>query len=214
MNDFGAKSFCGWVSPSLRNFRLHSFSRDGRCTSILFLQRAYMCLLINEKCYQASIILRWCVRISRIYFPSSVESFYWGPGSGDDEMWFFWAEQLNCLIYITRTWELRRCFRIRAGKGDANAKLCYVHRTFLRLALRGPCVNLIFASHLFRSCELRKELNKENFDKLLHIFSLCIFAVASLAWLGLAWPPNRQTASAKNHVNLPSDATFMKLLSY
>lgn len=86
-----------------------------------------------------------------------------------------------------RAWTVLSCTSTSQQRG-CECKIMVCPQNFFAPRSSRPVRQFDFVSHLFRSCELRKELNKENFDKLLHIFSLCIFAVASLAWLGLAWP--------------------------
>lgn len=103
-----------------------------RITSISRPCTMCVCLLINEKCYQASIIVRWCVRI--LCFSGkgetkseweSAENFYsmvFGQRRCDDdekEKYFSRkTKQLNFLIYIIRAWEIGRLWGGKRLKRD------------------------------------------------------------------------------------------------
>lgn len=114
-----------------------------------------MCLLINEKCYQASIILRWCVRILNILWFSCAEKFH----SVDDETGrsgtrgeIFLTKQLNFLIYIIRTWEIGRL--VGAKRYECGMMLYIQCKKTSRLF--GLCVNLISHRIYFAHVSLEK----------------------------------------------------------
>lgn len=89
-----------------------------------------------------------------------------GLGRRDRSSRIFLTKQLNFLIYIIRTWEIGRPDGVSSSKADAKAAnaeimLCPQESfPFLCNPLR-PMRQFDIASHLFRSYELRKELNKE-----------------------------------------------------